>query len=173
MLYYNLLRDHNLSLRIKEKAAGKEFAPYLKLPPPSSVWLPTNKAAVRIITMYRWTKQENAFLESWTVLWSGSQRGGISLDISEMNSSRPPHIFLVGVDRSAPLLSVCETWRARWQLHQMFSHKAQMGRGDKHQLSAERRSWGGGNCQILTANVFFLTVTRRKTRITPAFTELP
>lgn len=50
-------------------------------------------------------------------------------------------ILLEGVDSTAPSLSsLCETLHAQWQLYQMFSHKAQMGRADKHQLSAESRS---------------------------------
>lgn len=55
-----------------------------------------------------------------------------------MKSSQPLQIFLERMDSSAPSLSsLCETRHEQWQLRQMFSHKAQMGRADKHQLSAE------------------------------------
>lgn len=50
----------------------------------------------------------------------------------------PLEIILEGVDSGAPpLSSLYKTLHAQCQLYQMFSHKAQMGRADKHQLSAE------------------------------------
>lgn len=47
------------------------------------------------------------------------------------------------MDSSAPSLSAqCETPLAHGQREQMFSHKAQMGKADKHQRSAEEERRG-------------------------------
>lgn len=60
-----------------------------------------------------------------------------------MKSWLPLLIPLEGMDSSAPSLSSqCETPHAHWQREQMFSHKAQMGKADKHQQSAEKELWG-------------------------------
>lgn len=60
-----------------------------------------------------------------------------------MKSSLPLQIFLERLDSSAPSLSPqCETPLAHWQLEQMFSHKAQMGKADTHQRCAEKGRLG-------------------------------
>lgn len=61
----------------------------------------------------------------------------------ENKSWMPLLISLEGMDSSTPSLSSQrETPHARWQREQMFSHKAQMGKADKHQQSAEKERWG-------------------------------
>lgn len=93
------------------------------------------QATVRIIIVHH--------LECWTILWQLIQVWRISPDTSTMKSSLPLQIFLERLDSSVPSLSPqCETPHAHWQLEQMFSHKAQMGKADKHQRCAEKERLG-------------------------------
>lgn len=93
------------------------------------------RATVRIIIVHR--------LECWTTLWQLIQVWRIRPDVSEMKSSLPLLLFLEGMDSSAPSpSSPCGTPHAQWQLEQMFSHKAQMGKEDKRQRCAEKEHSG-------------------------------
>lgn len=93
------------------------------------------RAPVRIIIVHH--------LECWTIVWQLIQVWRIRPDVSEMKSSLPLQLFLEKKDSSAlSLSSQCETPHAHWQLEQMFSHKAQMGKADKHQRSVEKERSG-------------------------------
>jgi len=90
----------------------------------------------------------------------------------KIKSSRHLYISFEGVDSRAPFLSsLCETLHTEWQLYQMFSHKAQMGRADKHQLSAESGSWG--EIAESTPHPSLLTVTRRNSSFFCIWPEPP